>query len=126
MDFAINLWNKSKLLFIIAIPLILLFIFKDVIIALLESNIKKTVDNAQKQDDQLAKDEQNLKDQANSAKQQADDIQKQVDNSSSDTVSPDWYKNKKVQNAKRYTKKSISRKAKVVKSKRKISKKGRK
>jgi uncharacterized protein YlxW (UPF0749 family) len=94
MDFAIEMWNKNKWLFFLLIPVILLFIFKDVIISLVAGNIHNTVKDAEKQDETLKADAEKLNDQANKERDEAQQIQNQVNGRDTSDVNEDWYKKK--------------------------------
>ncbi len=89
-----NLWNNNKILFFILIPLIILYVLKDVIFALLGASARKTTEKAKEEDSKL-------KDQANQAnleaeklKSQADSLEEKIDNRTSDDVPEDWHKRK--------------------------------
>lgn len=48
-----KLWKKSKILFIVALPLIALILFKDILLALLVSGGTKEVKKTKKKDEEL-------------------------------------------------------------------------
>jgi len=82
-----QLWSQYRLFLIGFGVLILIFKFREVIIDLLVSSARKTVDEAQKQDTQLRQDETKANTQANDLRQQAEDLGK-----NKPKVDEDWHK----------------------------------
>lgn len=92
MDWAIQLWNKNKLMFFIWIPVILIFVFKDVIMALVVKKAVDTVNHAEKTDEKLRQEQQELKAKADAAKAKADEIKAHRETRTEEDVDNDWYK----------------------------------
>ena len=93
-----NLWNNNRLLFWILFPLIaivvLVFTFRDLILALLIGSARKTSEEAKKQDQTLQNQINEQEKQAALEQQKADDAQKRIDDRKDSDISDDWYKKK--------------------------------
>ena len=87
-------WANNKLLFFIALPLILLFVFRDLIFAMLAGSARKTYQDAQKQDSQLKATADQAAMDAAKAQAEADAAGKQVENRTDDDIPEDWNKRK--------------------------------
>lgn len=66
-----NLWTKNKILFFILIPVILIFVFKNLIMEYLVGSLRKRVEEAKKQDAKLEKDFDKINDQADKLREEA-------------------------------------------------------
>lgn len=87
-----NLWNNNKLLFFLLLPIILIFVFRDLVISILIGSARKTAEEAKRED-------ANLQSQANQADRDADKLKGQVDNLEDDIkkrnendIGEDWNK----------------------------------
>src|SRR6185369_955058 len=93
-----NLWNNYRILFWILFPLIalvvLVFTFRDLILALLIGSARKTSEEAKKQDQTLQNQINEQEKQAALEQQKADDAQKRIDGRKDSDISDDWYKKK--------------------------------
>jgi hypothetical protein len=87
-----NLWNNNKILFFLLIPLIALWIFKDVLFSLLASSARKTADEARKEDDKLKAQADELDKQAAITKAEADAAGKRIADRKEEDVDEDWHK----------------------------------
>ena len=91
MEWAINLWQKNKVLFFIAIPVILLFVFKDVIIAVLASGAREMSEKARKEDAKLKAEADKLNNEANKLKDDAKRIGDNIGSRTNDDIPDDWH-----------------------------------
>lgn len=87
-----QLWDKSKLLFLIAIPvLIVVFVFRDLIFAALAGSARRTAEKA-KMTDATIKEKANKADvEAALAKAAADAAAKRLADRTADDVPEDWH-----------------------------------
>lgn len=91
-----ELWSKNKLLALLAglvlVPLILLFLFKDLIFAMLAGSAHKAVDAARTEDEKLKSQADQAALDAAVAKAEADAAAKRIAARKEDDVSEDWNK----------------------------------
>lgn len=91
-----SLWANNRVLFFILLPLIivvvLVFTFRDLVLALLIGSARKVSDEAKKQDDQLKTQADTAKSQSDVAKAQADQIDKTIQDRKEGDISEDWNK----------------------------------
>lgn len=85
-------WANNKLLFFIALPLIVIFVFRDLIFAMLAGSARKTVEQAKKTDTALQTTANQAELDAAVAKANADAAGKRADDRKEDDVSEDWNK----------------------------------
>lgn len=74
-----KLWEKSKLLFILAFPIVLLILFKDVLISLLISSGKKRASRTREKDAALKEHFSNLEEKIKKHQKTIKNIEKEDD-----------------------------------------------
>lgn len=84
-----NLWKNNKLLFIIAIPLILIVVLRDVIMNLLIGSARKIANKAKVEDSKLKAEEDRLNAEADKKREEADKLGEKADNVEKDE---NWHK----------------------------------
>lgn len=84
-----TLWAQYKVFFILCGVLVLIFKFREVIIDLLVSSSRKTVQDAVKQDQVLRGEEKQANDQANQLRKEASDLA-----ANKPVIDEDWNKKK--------------------------------
>ena len=84
-----TLWNQYKVFFILCGVFVLIFKFREIIIDLLVSSSRKTVQDAVKQDQALKKEENAANDQANKLRDQANQL-----DDNKPVIDEDWNKKK--------------------------------
>ena len=89
-----NLWANNKLLFFIALPLIILFVFRDLILSLLVGSARKVSAEAKKEEEKLQTEINQADKDAAVARTEADAAGKRVEDRKEDDISEDWNKKK--------------------------------
>jgi zona occludens toxin (predicted ATPase) len=89
-----GLWNSNKILFFLLIPIILIFVFRDLIMSILIGSARKVSENAKKEDEQLKSKADEAERQSELEKQKADLIADRIENRKEEDVSEDWHKKK--------------------------------
>lgn len=84
------LWANNKLLFLLALPLLLLFLFRDLLFSILVGSARKTFQKATEVDQKLATEQKTAEDAGNAAQADAAELEKKA---KSATVDEDWNKN---------------------------------
>lgn len=69
-----NLWNKNRIAFFLLFPLVLIYVFKDLIMEILIGSTRKLSQKTKAKDSELQNQAEKLKQQADSLKQQADNL----------------------------------------------------
>lgn len=95
MEFALKLWNEKRWLFWLILPLVLLWIFKDLIFQYLISSAKTTVDKAEKKDEELQNKSNKADREASNAEAKAEAIEERIKERDESDISLDWHKKKK-------------------------------
>lgn len=90
-----NWWINNKLMFFIALPLILMFFFRDILLAVLVGSARKTAADAKVEDADLLKKANQAAIDAAAAKQAADADQKSAADRKESDVPNDWFKKEK-------------------------------
>jgi len=89
-----NLWNNNKLLFFILLPLVLLFVFRDLVLSLLIGSARRVTGAAKAEDEKLKSESSQIEREADKTKVEADEISKRIENRKEDDISEDWNKKK--------------------------------
>ena len=92
MDWTVSLWNKNKWLFFLFIPVVLIILFKDVILAVLQGQIHALVETAKKKDAELKAEANKMNNEANKLKADAGRDGKEIDNLNNSDIPNDWHK----------------------------------
>lgn len=89
-----NLWNNNKILFFILLPLILIFVFRDLILSLLIGSARKVSEGAKKEDEKLKDQALQAEREADKLKTQSDSIEEKIKERTEDDIPEDWHKRK--------------------------------
>lgn len=89
-----NLWNNNKILFFLLIPIILIVVFRDLILALLFGSARKTVEQAKAEDAKLTTESNAANLEAEKLKAEADMLAKQIGARKESDIPLDWNKKK--------------------------------
>lgn len=84
-----GLWSKNKFFFFLLLPVLALYLLRDVIFGMIIGDARKVAKEAKKKDDKLQNEQQAAEQAANQAKSEADEIGKEADNVDADE---DWHK----------------------------------
>ena len=87
-----GLWSSNKILFFIALPMILLFMFRNLIFAILVGSARKTAEEAKKEDAKLQAESDQAKLEAAKAQAAADAAAKRIADRKEEDVDEDWHK----------------------------------
>lgn len=88
-----NLWKKNKILFAIALPLIVLVVFKDLIMEYLIGSARKMSNEAKDKDQELKEKQDKLNAEADKTKADADRLQNEIEDTRKEAGDEDWHKN---------------------------------
>lgn len=91
-DFFKGLWKDNKILFILLIPVIVLYFLRDIIINLLISSSRKISKEARKRDDELRAEQDRLDSAANAKRKEAEKREEEIKDLPEDE---DWHKRRK-------------------------------
>jgi len=87
-----NARSNSKVLFYLLIPLVLIFVFRDLLLSVLIGSARKMADEAKKKDAELKAEEDKLNSEADRLKSEADRIEDEIKKGNDDE---DWHRKKK-------------------------------
>lgn len=85
-------WSSNKILFFIALPLLLLFVFRDLVFAMLAGSARKTAEEAKKEDSALQVTANQAEIDAAKTQAAADAAAKNVVDRKEDDIPDDWNK----------------------------------
>lgn len=91
MEWLLNLWNKSKVLFFILLPLIIIVFIIKIFLSNNYDDAIEDVNNAQDKDNQLAQDQASANASANVHKENADKIENKIEDNKESEGDSNWH-----------------------------------
>lgn len=85
-----DLWNKNKILFILLIPVVIAWFFREALINILIDSSKKNLEEAKQKDEKLSKEQEDANQKADKIREDANDL-----SNNKPTVDEGWHKNDK-------------------------------